>query len=89
MTEETSAPEQPPKKPPADPNEIIRDLVRPEDLEGQNESDGPRDPTTQDRGNLSLEATAPATDTRTVRKLIFIEPQKEDVSSGGDNGLER
>jgi len=76
---ENSTPELPKPKPPAEPKEVIRDLIRPEDLEESAESDGPRDPTTQDRGDLFLTPTSES-ETETVRKPIVIEPPTDSPS---------
>ena len=75
---ENSTPEPSNPKPPAE-KEVIRDLIRPEDLEESDESDGPRDPTTQDRGDLFLTPTSES-ETETVRKPIVVEPQTDSSS---------
>lgn len=76
MVESTPEPSKP--KPPAE-KEVIRDLIRPEDLEESAESDRSRDPTTQDRGNLFLTPTSESK-TETVRKPIIVEPQPDPSS---------
>ena len=76
MVESTPEPSKP--KPPAE-KEVIRDLIRPEDLEESAESDRPRDPTTQDRGDLFLTPTSES-ETETVRKPIVIEPPTDSSS---------
>lgn len=52
MMKENPTPDRSKPKLPAETDEVIRDLIQPEDLEEQDESDGPRDPTTQDRDLL-------------------------------------
>lgn len=76
MPEETSTP----KSSKTEPDEVIRDLVQPQAPDELDQSDGPRDPTTQDRGDLVVPTIAP-TEAQTVRKPIIVEPQADPSSS--------
>lgn len=76
---ENSTPEPPKPKSSAETKEVIRDLIKPEDLDESDESDLPRDPTTQDRGDLFLTPTSER-ETETVRKPIVVEPQIDSSS---------
>jgi hypothetical protein len=80
MPEETSTP----KSSKTEPDEVIRDLVQPQAPDELDQSDGPRDPTTQDRGDLVVPTIEP-TETETGRKPIVIDPQADPSSSSHSN----